>query len=103
MAEGYEAQFSGERFFADINTRLRDLEEKQRVLRDRVLLISESFVKEREKDIEDIRAMKKIVEVLKIDNLRIKEIIMRMAEKVNSSARKEDFMILQRQLNMFRD
>ena len=98
FGQGYE-----DRYFTDINTRIRDLEEKQRLLKDRMLLISESFVKERDKNFEEIQDMKKIVETLKHDNERLKEILMRISEGVDKAARKEELMILQRQFDMFRN
>jgi len=92
----------GDRFFSDVNTRIRDLEEKQRLVKDRMLLISEGFVKERDKNFNEIQEMKKVVETLKEENKRLKEILKRISEGVDRSARREELMILQRQFDMFR-
>jgi len=102
MAEVTQGGYN-ERFFGDINTRIRDLEEKNSLLKDRMRLISESFVKERDKNFEEITEMKKTVEKLDGENKRMKEILLRVGELVNKSARKEDLMILQRQFDLFRD
>lgn len=102
MAEVTQGNY-GDRFFADINTRIRDLEEKQRLLKDRMRLISESFVKERDKNFNEMQEIKKVVEVLKSDSQRMKEILLRIGESVNKSARKEELMILQRQFDLFRE
>lgn len=102
MAEEF-AQDYGDRFFTDVNTRIRDLEEKQRLLKDRMLLISESFVKEREKNFNELQEMKKIVELLREENKRMKEILLRIGEGVDRAARKEELMILQRQFDLFRE
>jgi len=101
MAEEFEQDY-GDRFFSDVNTRIRDMEEKQRLLKDRMLLISESFVKEREKNFDEIQEMKRVVGRLKEENKRLKEILFRIGEGVDKSARKEELMILQRQFDMFR-
>ena len=98
FGQGYE-----DRFFADINTRIRDLEEKQRLMKDRTLLISNSFVKERDKNFEEIQEMKEVVERLKMENERLKEILLRISEGVDKSARKDELMILQRQFDLFRE
>jgi hypothetical protein len=103
MVEEYGQQGYGDRFFVEINTRIRDLEEKQRLLKDRMMLISESFVRSREKNFDEIQEMKKTVERLKIDNHRMKELLLRMGEGVNRSARKEELMILQRQFDLMRN
>jgi hypothetical protein len=92
-----------DKFFSDLNTRIRDLEEKQRLMKDRVLLISDSFVKERDKNFNEIQEMKGFVEILKEENIRLKELLMRMTELVNRAARKEELMILQRQFDLFRE
>jgi septal ring factor EnvC (AmiA/AmiB activator) len=92
-----------ERFFADINTRIRDLEEKQSLFKDRMRLVSESFVKERDKNFKEIAEMKKVVEKLRGENERMKEFLLKVGELVNKSARKEELMILQRQFDLFRD
>jgi|SRR3989338_5944672 len=98
QGEGY-----GDRFFAEINTRIRDIEEKQRLLKDRMILVTESFVKEREKNFIEVEEMKKTLEKLKSDNDMIKSLLRGMGERINSSARKEDIMIMQRQLELLRD
>ena len=103
MVEEFGQQGYGDRFFGDLNTRIRDLEEKQRLLKDRMMLISESFVKERDKNFEGIQEMKKSVEKLKLENLRLKELLLRISEVIDKSARKEELMILQRQFNLFRE
>lgn len=103
MVEEYGQDAYGDRFFADLNTRIRDLEEKQRLLRDRMLLISESFVKERDKNFEEIQSMKQTVEKIKLDNGRLKELLMRISEVIDKAARREELMILQRQFDLFRE
>lgn len=93
----------GDRFFSELNTRIRDLEEKQRLLRDRMLLISESFIKERDKNFQEVQDMKGFIESIKLENGRLKELLMRITEVIDKSARKEELMILQRQFDMFRE
>ena len=103
MAEGYEQQLEySNRFFADVNTRIRDLEERHKLLRDKMLLVSETFVKAREKTFEENQKLKEEVEKLKSDNQRVKELLLMIGERLDKLARKEDVEILQRQFNMFR-
>ena len=49
----------GQQFFSDTNTRIRDIEEKQRLLKDRTLIIGESLVEEREKTFSEMQEIKK--------------------------------------------
>jgi len=81
---------------------LRDLEEKQRLLKDRLLLIGKSFIEEREKMQNELQELKKEVLILKEDTKRIKELIERISEQISSLARKEEVAIIQRQLDMLR-
>lgn len=103
MAEEMSQMAYGDRFFSDLNTRIRDLEEKQRLLKDRMLLISDSFVKARDKNFSEFQQMKKTVERLNAENERMKEIVMRISEGIDKFARKEELAILQRQFDMFRE
>jgi len=91
-----------ETFFNDINVRIRDLEDKQRVLRDRMLLTSESFVKERNKNFDEINEMKKTITELKEENKRMKALLIRLGEGIDMAARKEEVKILQNQFDLFR-
>src|SRR3989344_9550037 len=104
MAEDYSQQMVlNDRIFSDINTRIRDLEERQNLQKDRMLLISDSFVKEREKNFDEIQELRKTVEILKTDSMRIKEVLLRIGERLEKSARREELSILQRQFDLFRE
>ena len=98
MVEVYQEQQSS----LDTNVRLRDLEEKNRLIRDRVLLLGQSVVEERDKSFKEVQEMKGIVIKLKEDVNRLKELMQRMAEQIAQTARKEELMILQRQVDLLR-
>ena len=91
-----------QQYFSDVITRLRDLEEKQRLLKDRTLLIGQNLVEDRESTFDEMQEMKKTLLQLKEENLRMKEFIQRLAEQTSTLARKEELMILQRQFDMFK-
>ena len=100
VEEGGEV--SSQQVFSDINTRIRDFEEKQRLLKDRVLLVGQSLVEERDKNFSEIQILKKDMIKLKEDTLRIKEMLQRITEQLEVVPRKEELMILQRQFDLFR-
>ena len=89
-------------YFSDINARLRDVEEKQRLLKDRTLLIGQNLIDEKEDTFKDIQELKKIVLILKEENIKMKEFIQRMGEQISELARKEELMVLQRQFDIFK-
>ena len=99
MDENYPEQTQ---YFSDINTRLRDVEEKQRLLKDRTLLIGQNLIDEKEDTFNGVQELKKMVLSLKEENLKMKDFIQRMGEQISELARKEELMILQRQFDMFK-
>src|SRR3990172_32173 len=98
MEEAYQEQQSS----MDTNVRLRDLEEKNRLVRDRILLLGQSVIEERDKSFKEIQDLKGTVIKLKEDVNRLKELMQRMAEQISQMARKEELMIVQRQLDLLR-
>lgn len=94
---------SSEMFFSDLNTRLTDIEEKQRLLKDRVILIGKNLVEEKEKTFTEIQELKKSILKLEDDTKSMKELLQRIIEQLNNVPRKEELMILQRQFNLFRN
>ncbi|MBI3334583.1 hypothetical protein HYZ97_03790 [Candidatus Pacearchaeota archaeon] len=83
--------------------RIRELEERQHLLKDRVLLIGKTLVIDREKTFRELQELKKTITIIKEENLRMRELLERVAEQLNNSARKEELMILQRQIDLLRN
>ncbi len=98
-----ETQYSEQDYFSDLNIRLRDIEEKQHILKDRVLIMGKNLVEEREKSFAESQEMKKSILLLKEENARLKNIIQNLTEQLNKTARKEELMIIQRQLDLLRE
>lgn len=97
-----EEVYQGQQEPLDSNIRLRDLEEKNRLLRDRVLLLGQTVIDERGKSFKEIQEMKSIVIKLREEVNRLKELMQRMTEQITSTARKEELMILQKQFDLLR-
>ncbi len=87
---------------SDLNLKVQDLEEKYRLLKERVILVGNSLVDERGKNFEEVQELKRIVLKLKEENIRMKEFIQRISEQLSETARKEELMILQRQFDIFK-
>ena len=98
MVEQYQQPYQN----PDLSSKIRDLEEKIRLLKDRTLLIGQSLVEEREKSFKETQEMKKSVIKITEDNRRLKELVERMAEQLNNTARKDELLILQKQLDLIR-
>lgn len=98
MAEevNYSKQYSEE-----TNLKLRDLEEKQRVLKNRVLLIGQNLIDIKEKTNETILGIKKDLEKIKENSERMKSFIENISREFPKFARKDDLEILAKQAKMF--
>jgi hypothetical protein len=80
---------------------IRDLEERQRILKDRLLLIGQNLIEIKEKNEESILEVKKELESLKENVERMKSFIETLSGEFSNLARKEDLEILIKQAKMF--
>ena len=87
--------------FDETALRLRDLEEKQRVLRDRLLLIGENLVDVKEETNEKMIEIKKDIQNLKQTLERVLSFLESFSSEISNFARKEDLQILAKQAKMF--
>jgi hypothetical protein len=87
--------------YVDVNTKIRDLEEKQRILKDRLILIGQNLIELKEKSDETILEMKKQIEILNQETQRTRAFLETASGEFSKFARKEDLEILSRQAKMF--
>ena len=85
----------------ELALKLRDLEESQKLSKERLLLIGQNLIEAQEKNISEIIELKKQVQNLTMENKRIKSLLNSLSEEVSKSARKEELAILERQWKMF--
>ena len=85
----------------DGNFRLKDLEEKQNILRDRLLLIGQNLIETKDEHSDKILEMKKDLEFLKQDVEKIKSFLEVISSELSKCARKDDLEILKKQAKMF--
>lgn len=96
-----QQQFSGNENYSDISVKLRDIEEKQSIIKDRVLLIGENLIQEKEEIQEDIDSIKAKLSNMEEEIRRLKMTIQMMIDNMNNFTRKNEFDILKRQFEMF--
>ncbi len=92
----YSEQQSDEAVF-----KIRDLEEKQRILKDRVLLIGQNLIETKEKTSETFLEIKKELEKIKDSVEKMKMFIESISSEFPKFARKDDLNILVKQAKMF--
>ena len=81
--------------------KIRNIEEKQRMLKDRLLLIGENLIDMREKNREEILGMKKDFEIMKRNVERLVDFLETASGEFSKFAKKEDLEILKKQAKMF--
>jgi archaellum component FlaC len=96
-----EVQPDYSQIFGDINTKVRDLEEKQKILKDRLLLIGENMIEIKDETGKKILDIKKDIEILKRNTEKLISFLETVSGEFSKFARKEDVEILARQLKMF--
>lgn len=94
-------QTNYQNYMPDVNTKLRDLEEKQRVLKNQMLLIGKNLIETREKVTKDFLDIKKEIETLKENMERLTSFLDMASEEFPKFARKNDVEILAKQVRMF--
>ncbi|MBU2615490.1 MAG: hypothetical protein KKC19_00100 [Nanoarchaeota archaeon] len=96
-----EGENANEQFLWDTNTKIRDLEERNRMLKDRLLLIGQNLIETKEKTNLNITEMKKDIEIIKRNVERLTSFIETISTEFPNFARREDLEILSKQAKMF--
>lgn len=91
-----------QQFSVDLNSRLRDVEQRQQLMKDRVLLLGKSLIDDRQQISQIMRELKTSVLLIKEENSRLKEIVKNVTEQLEQTARKEELFMIQRQLEILR-
>jgi len=90
-----------EEYQSDTPSRLKDIEEKQRLLRDKILLIGKNMIEDRDTMVQEIQEIKKSLSKVKEENIKIQSFLQKVADQLSESVRKEELMMLQRQIDLF--
>ena len=98
MEENYSEDYNP---LTDIAIRLNEIEEKQRLIKDRAILIGENLISTKEEmlknEIETRKQLKQISEEIKL----LKNTLNRLIEEISNFARKSELEIIERQIKIF--
>ena len=86
---------------SEFETRLNEVEEKQRIVRDRVLLIGENLVLTKQEVDEKNFEMTKNINEIKLEIKNLKQLVYRIINEIPNLARKSEFEILENQFKIF--
>jgi hypothetical protein len=88
-------------YFTETSTKVRDLEEKQRIIKDRILLIGQNLIEMKEDVHLNFLDIKKDIEIMKRDIERLKSFFETISGELSRFAKKDDLDILSKQAKMF--
>jgi len=86
---------------AEFSARLNEIEEKQRLIKDRLLLIGENLISTKEEYDTEISEIKKQIKQIEFEIKTIKQLNQRIINEIGNFARKAELEILERQMKIF--
>lgn len=86
---------------SEFGARLNEVEEKQRIARDRVLLIGENLVLTKQESEEKYFELKRNLSEIKLELKNLKQLLYRVVNEIPNFARKSEIEILENQSKMF--
>jgi hypothetical protein len=86
---------------SDFNTRLREMEERNRVVKERVLLLGQNLITSRDESDKDIEQLKADTAQIKRDLEKIKSLIQNILSETDKFARKDEMILIERMLKDF--
>lgn len=81
--------------------RIRDLEEKQKIAKDRLILVGKNLIEFKEDNNKKILEIKKDIEIIKQNMERLMSFLETASSEFSKFAKKEDLEILSKQAKMF--
>lgn len=98
--DGEQAGYPGQ-YVEDSNAQVKDLEEKQRILKDRLLLIGQNLIETKEETQQKLLEIKKDIMVLKENMEKTISFLEMASSEFSKFAKKEDLELLSKQAKMF--
>ena len=86
---------------SDFNTRLRDLDERNKLIRERVLLLGKNFISSRQETENELIEIKKENQEIKKDVSKIKKISINLLSEFNKFVKREEIILIERMLKDF--
>jgi predicted nucleic acid-binding Zn-ribbon protein len=103
MAQNQKEIDFNESIIQNLNIRIKDLEEKQKMLRDRLILLGENLIEIKEKTNSDIIEIKKNIEIMKESIEKVISFLEIATSEFQKFARKEDLEILSKKIKISQD
>ena len=86
---------------SEFSTRLNEIEEKQRLIKDRILLVGENLISTKEESLKQEFEVKRQLKQIDVDISSIKQIMRRIVNELPNLTQKSELEILERQIKIF--
>ena len=96
-----EQMYSSEEMLFDLTNRVRSLEGKYNLLRDRFLIINNNMIEEYKRMMAEIKATNEDIRGLRDDMFKRKESIRHLIKETELFARKDDVVFLEKYINLW--
>jgi len=101
MAEEQPQTDQTQAFLADINTRLRDTDERSRLIRERVLLLGKNLIASRQDLEEELKEIKRENIEIKKELEKVKKISDALLSEFNKFVKRDELLLVERMLKDF--
>lgn len=101
MAEQQSPAENIQFLLSDFNTRLRDIDERNRLIRERVLLLGKNLISSRQDLEDDIRQIKRENQELKSSIEKLTRIAKNLSEDMDKFVKREEIALVERMLKDF--
>ena len=85
----------------DLNARIRLLEGKYNLFGERLLIVNKNMIEEYKKTLNKQKALEEEIKELKMSIELFKDVIKKMESSLKTFAKKEDFKVLEKYINMW--
>lgn len=96
-----EQQVDAARILSSFGTKIKSLEERQESLREKTLLLGQSFLKQEETLREEISMLKDEIKELRSDLERVKERTESIIQEIGNFARKEELKLVEKYMKIW--
>ena len=96
-----EQEYAQQNSQIDSANRIRELEGKYNLLRDRVLLINNNMIEEYKKIAKDLKTTEAESREIKTELYNLKEALKDIAREISNFAKKDDIKVLEKYINMW--
>jgi len=86
---------------SDFNTRLNDLEERNKIIRERVLLLGQNLISTKEESDSEIEKLKKQINLMQRDLEKLKLLNQSIISEMNKFVKRDEVLVVERMLRDF--